>query len=48
MERYCFYCDAYRERHRCEACGWATYSMKPPPPSELPKEWRPDTAKAAD
>ena len=39
--RYCSYCDAYRERERCEACGWRTYSLKEPAPSSLPPEWRP-------
>jgi len=38
--RYCFYCDAYRERLRCEACGWHTHSMREPPLSALPPAWR--------
>jgi hypothetical protein len=38
--RYCHYCDAYRDRLRCEACGWITNSMAAPPPSALPRAWR--------
>lgn len=38
--RYCAYCDAFRERLRCEACGWTTYTLKEPPQSDLPQAWR--------
>lgn len=39
-ERYCSYCEAYRQAARCEVCGLKTYPMKFPAPSDLPREWR--------